>query len=142
MPTAKSYENLKQLSEPFTENGKNYILVELKSGKSKKVRWYTQLEYNKMYQIKGDPSKPWWGPQKDVLGFANGPISVSTAAYEDERLRQSSARYCKQWGWYFVSGEPVPKDIETFELSWEQVGNEDGYLKSEKEIRRILNGIK
>ena len=35
MPVAKSYIGLKQLTEPYEKNNKMYIVVELKSGKSK-----------------------------------------------------------------------------------------------------------
>jgi hypothetical protein len=46
---AKSYQGLKELSEPFEKNGKMYITIETKSGLSKMVRWYSEREYAKMY---------------------------------------------------------------------------------------------
>ena len=47
---AKSFQNMKQLGEPFNEKGKMYVNVKNeKSGTVRKVRWYTESEYAKMY---------------------------------------------------------------------------------------------
>ena len=47
---AKSFQNMEMLTEPFEENGRMYIKVRNpKTGTERKVRWYTEKEYNKMY---------------------------------------------------------------------------------------------
>ena len=63
MATAPSFQNLERLSEPFEENGKEYILVKTKSGTTRKVRWYEEAPK----RIR---------PVKEVLGFTKGYITI------------------------------------------------------------------
>ena len=46
---AKSFQSLRQIGEPYTKNGRQYVKVEKKSGGEREVRWYTEAEYAKMY---------------------------------------------------------------------------------------------
>ena len=46
---AKSYQSLEQLSDIYTVNGKKYVKVRLKSGAEKQVRFYSDIEYAKLY---------------------------------------------------------------------------------------------
>ena len=46
---AKSYQDLPRLSDVYEKNNKQYIKVQLKSGKEKEVRVYSEKEYNKLY---------------------------------------------------------------------------------------------
>ena len=45
---AKTYQSLEIQGEPFEENKRLYVNVVTKSG-LKKVRWYTDVEYRRMY---------------------------------------------------------------------------------------------
>lgn len=144
---AKSYQNMKQLGEPFSEKGKMYVNVQNeKTGTVRKVRWYTESEYAKMYNEK--PNKPKeFKSQKQVLGFENGYITIFKGdTYANlEWFQRSIARYCKWWGWYIVSTEAVPFDlpvgIEPVELKWELVGEEEGMLKPDAEVKRAVESI-
>lgn len=144
---AKSYQTMKQLGEPFSEKGKMYVNVQNeKTGTVRKVRWYTEEEYAKMYNEK--PNKPKeFKSQKQVLGFENGYITIFKGdTYANlEWFQRSIARYCKWWGWYIVSTEAVPFDlpvgIEPVELKWELVGEEEGMLKPDAEVKRAVESI-
>ena len=144
---AKSYQSMKQLGEPFSEKGKMYVNVQNeKTGTVRKVRWYTEEEYAKMYNEK--PNKPKEIKiQKQVLGFENGYITIFKGdTYANlEWFQRSIARYCKWWGWYIVSTEAVPFDlpvgIEPVELKWELVGEEEGMLKPDAEVKRAVESI-
>ena len=46
---AKSYQTLEIVQEPFSENGRLYVKVKTKKGTIKKVRWYSEAEYARMY---------------------------------------------------------------------------------------------
>lgn len=145
---AKSFQVLKQLGEPFLENQKMYVRVQNeKTGNIRKVRWYTEAEYAKMYGEKVDKPASEFKCQKKILGFENGYITIFKGdTYANlEWFQKSIARYCKWWGWYIVSTETVPFDLprglEPVELRWELVGEEEGYLKSDAEVKAAVNSI-
>ena len=145
---AKSFQSMKQLGEPFCEKGKMYVNVQNeKSGTVRKVRWYTEAEYTKMYGEKVDTPAKVFKTQKQVLGFENGYVTIFKGdTYANlEWFQKSIARYCKWWGWYIVSTETIPFDlpvgIEPIELKWELVGEEAGYLKSDADIKSAVESI-
>lgn len=145
---AKTYQTMKQIGEPFSENGKMYVNVQNeKTGNVRKVRWYTEYEYAKMYGEKVEKPKKVFKSQKEILGFENGFVTIFKGdTYANlEWFQKSLARYCKQWGWYVVSAEAVPCDLpvglEPIELKWEVVGDEDGELKDEMAIKAAVDAI-
>ncbi len=145
---AKSFQALKQLGEPFLENQKMYVNVQNeKTGTIRKVRWYTEAEYAKMYGEKVDKPAKEFKNQKQVLGFEHGYVTIFKGdTYANlEWFQKSIARYCKWWGWYVVSTETVPFDLpvglEPVQLPWELVGEEEGYLKSDEIVRAAVNSI-
>ena len=74
---AKSFQSMKQLGEPFCEKGKMYVNVQNeKTGTIRKVRWYTDAEYAKMYGEKVDKPASEFKCQKQILGFENGYITI------------------------------------------------------------------
>jgi hypothetical protein len=123
---AKSYQSLKQIGEPYTKNGKQYVVVlNEKTGNKREVRWYTDEEYVKYYGNKPDKATK---SQKEVFGFDNGYITIFKGdTYSHlEWFRASIAKYNKLWGWAIASTESVPFDLpcglEPIELQWDQVG--------------------
>lgn len=140
---AKSYKNLEQVGEPYSSNGRQYIQVRLANGSLKTVRWYTEREYQKMY-----PDETVETPlnQKRMFGFDNGYITIFKGnTYEDrEWFKLSSARYCRYWGWYFVSTENlpenIPEDVIPIRLMWDQVSENDR-LFSEDKIKKIVESL-
>ena len=146
---AKSYASLEQIGEPYESNGKMYIKVRTKTGNEKAVRYYTEREYLKLYpgETIDHSNDPYYKPQKEVLGFTNGYITIFKGnTYENrEYFQLSKARYARNWGWYFISTEPlpddIPEDVTPIQLPWELVGNEDGKLKSEEEVKMAVENL-
>jgi hypothetical protein len=144
---AKSYQNLKQISEPYEKNGRMYIIVEMKSGKQKEVRWYNDNEYAKMYPeerenkvSRAKKNDPYYLSQKEVLGFQKGYITIfkNTKPEHEEWFRQSICRHTRWWGWYVPSVEEIPADLpaglEPVKLLWEPIGNEQDWLIEESKV--------
>lgn len=150
MPVAKSYQELEIVGDVFVSSGRQYVNVKLKSGKLKTVRWYSDAEYRKMYPeaVAVDRSAdPYYKPQKEVLGFTKGYITIfkGDTYSEIDWFRASIARYTRWWGWYIISTEEVPSDlpegITPIQLPWELVGQEDGNLKPEHLVKEAVESI-
>lgn len=169
---AKSFQNMEMLSEPYEKSGKMYIRVRNpKTGTERQVRWYTEKEYNKMYpgeKINAASQKtvtkdsyywspatetyhnndPYWKPQKDVLGFTNGYITIfigNTFNYK-EYLKSIGCKYTKFWGWGLSSELELPADfpeeLKPTKLEWSKVGNEEtGKLLPEAQITQAVDAI-
>jgi hypothetical protein len=134
MATAPSFANLERLSEPFEENGKEYILVKTKSGTTRKVRWYEEP----MKKIR---------PLKEVLGFTKGYITIFKGDTYSllEWFQASTARYHKFWGWYFISEEELPEipaGVTPIQLKWEDVAFADeDQLRLESQIKEHIDSL-
>lgn len=131
MPVAKSYQSLPILCGPYTKNNRQYCKVKTKSGIEKEVRYYSDREYARLYP--DAPKTANIKPQKDVLGFEKGYITLVRGAEAD--LERSNARYCIHWGWYIISTEEVPPKFQSTLLFWEAVGNPNGLLKESNIIK-------
>lgn len=149
MPVAKSYQTLEIVGDVFVSSGRQYVNVKTKSGTLKTVRWYSDSEYRKMYpEAAVDRSAdPYYKPQKEVLGFTKGYITIfkGDTYAEIDWFRASIARYARWWGWYIISTEEVPTDlpegIEPIQLPWELVGQEDGNLKPEHLVKEAVESV-
>lgn len=135
MATAPSFANLERLSEPFEENGKEYILVKTKSGTTRKVRWYEEP----MKKIRST---------KEVLGFSKGYITIFKGDTYPvlEWFQRSVARYHSFWGWYIVSEDEVPEIIPAgvtpIQLKWEDVAFADeDQLRPESQIKEHIDSL-
>ena len=150
MAVAKSYQELEIVGDVFVSSGRQYVNVKLKSGKLKTVRWYSDAEYRKMYPeaVAADRSAdPYYKPQKEVLGFTKGYITIfkGDTYAEIDWFRASIARYARWWGWYIISTEEVPADlpagIEAIRLPWESVGQDSGELKPESLVKEAVEAL-
>ena len=152
---AKSYQNMEIVHEPFQKNGRMYVEVKTLKGTIKQVRWYSQIEYAKMYpEDKTDKTKnPYYKPQKYVLGFDKGYITIFRGVKEEheEWFNQSICRFARWWGWYVISTEEVPKDlpegVEPVRLDWEPMDNGEEWLKDEVTVKNhvrktLMNSIR
>jgi len=143
---AKSYQNLETIGEPFTESGRMYINVKKTDGSIKKVRWYSDTEYKRMYKEDAiDYSKR---NMRHIMGFGDdGYITIFKGnAHEDnEYFLLCQARYTTRWGWYFPSSIPLPDDlpddVEPVRLPWSAVGEEDGSLKSAAAVKEAVENL-
>lgn len=134
---AKSYQNLPVVREPYSESGKLYCDVKMKSGSVKKVRVYSQKEYEKMYPLPA----PKWKPQKEMLGFGEEEyILVFNNKPEFEKFYEKGPfRYHRVFGWYLPSGETVPilpEGCYPLVLRWDIVGGADGELFAEEKLMK------
>lgn len=150
MAVAKSYIGLEILTEPYQkDNGRMYVEVKMKSGNRKEVRWYTDLEYEKMYGEKDKliiSTKPVdVSPLKEILGFNHGYITIFRGDQEtnNDWFKFSNARYARYWGWYIVSTEEVPENlpfgIEPVKLYWKDIIGPNGEMKPEEKIKEIVD---
>lgn len=136
MATAPSFANLERLSEPFEENGKEYILVKTKSGTTRKVRWYKEP----MKKIRS---------VKEVLGFSKGYITIfkgDTYALLDWFRSVSQCKYHNFFGWYVASEDEIPQTIpagiQPVQLKWDDVAIvEEDCLKSETLVRQAVDAL-
>lgn len=144
MPVAKSYTSLKQVCEPYELNGKMYTKVIMKNGSEKVVRWYTDAQYASMYGeeevIKRIKSV------KEVLGFNKGFITIFKGdTYANlEWFQESTARYHRIWGWYFISDEELPslpEGVEPIRLYWDKVSSDGTELLHEDAIRAYIETL-
>lgn len=150
MPVAKSFQSFEMLTEPYIVSGKQYVKVRNpKTGTERQVRWYSNSEYNKLYpedKVKEEKTIE-VKTQKEVLGFSKGYITIfkGDTYAEIEWFRSSNARYAKWWGWYIISTEEIPqnlpKELSPIRLFWENVGKDDGTLKSDKEVQEYVESI-
>ncbi|MCM1217331.1 MAG: hypothetical protein NC548_22785 [Lachnospiraceae bacterium] len=141
---APSYKDFPIIGEPFDKNGRPYVKVLTDKGTYKDVRWYSDLEYAKLYK-KASANDVIFMNLKKVRGFSKGPIQVvrGNVAANEDWLRVSSARYAVGIGWYFVSDEPLPvdlrPDLHLFPLTWEEFRDkDDNHMKSPKELEAII----
>ena len=135
MATAPSFANLERLSEPFEENGKEYILVKTKSGTTRKVRWYEEP----MKKIR---------PLKEVLGFTKGYITIfkgDTYSLLEWFQEEPKCRYHKFFGWYVTSEDELPTlpaGLEPIQLKWEDVAFADeDQLRPESQIKEHIDSF-
>lgn len=145
---AKSFENLPVVSEVYVMNGRTYVDVKLRNGSIKRVRWYCQAEYDKMYSAKKTTGRTYVRKtEKEALGFATGYITIFKGnTYEcKDWLKAEGANYKKWWGWSFPSDmkvpEELPEGIEAVQLNWELVGAADGSLYGDEVIKNALDSL-
>ena len=143
---AKSYQNLEIIGEPFSESGRMYVMVRKTDGTEKKVRWYSNTEYNRMYKETAAEAKKL--NMRHILGFGNaGYITIfkGDIDMEDEYFNLSNARYNVYFGWFFPSDIPLPDDLPDtvmpVRLNWSTVSNDDYSLKSKPEIVAAVEAI-
>lgn len=82
---------------------------------------------------------------KEVSGFDNNVIYIvkGDSFPVKDRLSELGARFRRDFGWYFGSfankPETLPEGLELVEVTWDEVGNEDGEFKNEDVIREVVD---
>jgi len=149
---AKSYTNWEMLEKPFISSNKSYVRVRNpKTGVIKPVRWYSEKEFNKIYNntkfSKSQPKR--FRSLKSVLGFDKGYITIfsrnDNKTYQ-EWFSQSIARWHCRWGWYIISEREIPNDIpnaiKQYKLYWDDICVDENTLKSEEETKRAVDKVR
>ena len=142
---AKSFQSLTQIGEPFQEDGKAYVIVLTQKGNPRKVRWYSEQEYKKLYPTETIAHHS--VNQFKIFGFDKGYITIFRGNIEKniEWFRYSNARNCTLWGWDIVSTEEVPDDIpesiEPIKLYWESVRSGPTELKPDAAVKEVVQKL-
>ena len=145
MPVAKSYQKYKITTEPFYESGRPYVMIKTDAGE-RKVRWYSDEQYRKMY---GEMPKP---PVslKETMGFGSGTVAIFKGdTYKNLdwfKSHRQAAKYHPLIGWSFsIEALPeqseIPADLQPIPLNWSDIATGDNTLKSEDEIKALINSF-
>lgn len=143
---AKSFQNLEIVKEPYEINGKMFVQVRTEKGTIRTVRWYTEAEYAKYNGTSKAKPVATVKTEKDALRFSQcGYLTIfrgDTYSCKDW-FKANGARYTKMWGWGFAGEAPadLPEGVEPIRLDWEMVGNEDGSLKLDSEIKAAVDSL-
>ena len=141
---APSFQKMEILGESFEVNGKMYIQIRNpKTGNKRQVRWYSEKEYRRLYPksmtTTDHSNDPYWKPQKIVLGFKEGYITIFKGDVEKEEdwFKASICSYTRFWHWYLPSTEEIPADlpvgIEPIKLYWKDVCKDDESLMDDED---------
>lgn len=145
MAVARSYQNCEIISAPYTLNGRQYVNILTNGGAQKRVRFYSDTEYLKMYGEKYEPAVKL--SERERLGFVDGYITIfkgSTYPHK-EWLKEQGARFTKLFNWSFASNvnwdeENLPEGLEPIQIPWEAVSANDTLLP-EEEVRNYINSL-
>ena len=143
MPVAKTYEKMQIQGEPFSENGRLYVNVIAPKG-LKKVRWYSETEYNRMYskEVENGKHDVMDFNARHVFGFGDlGYISIYRGNEADlEECMENhheSFRRNLTFGIYTPSRLQLcdlPDGITPVRLNWEEVMDHDDRMKPHAEV--------
>ena len=149
MPVAKTYANMKIEGEPFEENKRMYVNVHANKG-LKKVRWYTETEYRRMYpesEVKNNDVMDF--NAQYVFGF--GDLGYITIYRGDEKILEECVenhhktfRRNLTFGYYTPSSIdlcPLPDGIVPIRLKWESVMSHDDRMKPHDEVMKIIASL-
>ena len=146
MAVAKTYQSYEIQGEPFQENKRWYVNI-LTSKGTKKVRWYNDAEYARMY-----PEE-----KKDLMDFnARHAFGFDEKGYIT--IYKGDPKKVEEWaendrtniwrnltfGYYTPSKFPTPQvlsGIEPIKLSWEEVQDHDDRMKPHEEVARYVSHL-
>lgn len=146
MPVAKTYQSMEIQGEPYQENKRWYVDV-LSTKGIKKVRWYSDTEYARMYpEEKKDlmdfNARHAFGfDEKGYITIYKGDPKVVEEWAENDR---TNIWYNLIFGYYTPSKFPTPKvlnGIEPIQLKWEQVQNYEDRMKPHEEVAKLVSSL-
>ena len=146
MAVAKTYAKMQVSGDPFMENKRMYVNVITPKG-LKKVRWYSDAEYKRMYGEKvNEVHNIMDFNARHVFGFGpDGYITIYRGNQEKlQEFRedhQDSFRFNLTFSIYTPSHIRVcnlPADITPIRLNWEEVMDHDDRMKPHDEVHKIV----
>lgn len=146
MPVAKSYQHLTTVGEPFKESGRMYILVQAPKGE-KKVRWYSDAEYQKMYPDEKPIDIMMTFNARHAFGFGEkGYILIYKGDNVEEWFENDHTNiwYNLTFGYYTPSKFEPPKvlmGVEAVKLTWDEVKQDDIHMKSHAEVAAYVSKL-
>lgn len=149
MPVAKTYEKCEILGEVFTENKRNYVMVKTAKGE-KKVRWYSDTEYRRMYPDAPVQDIMMTFNARHAFGFDDaGYITVYHGNHDTIQDWAHTAWPPKAWynetfGFYTpskINPGAVPTGIQKVKLTWDEVKQDDIHMKAHEDVRNYVNNL-
>lgn len=143
---AKSYESLEILCEPFEESGRMYVNVAAPKG-SKKVRWYTDVEYKRMYPNAVIVTDRMNFDARHAFGFGKEGFITLYKGYNVEEWANADRRniYYNCTFLYYTPGRlELPKianGIQPVRLMWAQVADCGNKMKPHEEVQKIVASL-
>lgn len=150
MAVAKTYAKMEISGEPFMESKRMYVNVITPKG-LKKVRWYSDAEYRRMYPdevVENDIMMSFNAHL--VFGFGDkNYIILYRGKEEDIENWAHSVWPPKAWhnitfGYYTPSKLDTgvyPKNAQPIKLTWDKVKQDDIHMKSHEEVQKIVNNL-
>lgn len=145
MPIAKSYENMAIQGEPFEENKKMYVNVVAPKG-IKKVRWYSEAEYARMYP-NAEKTVTTTFNARYAFGFRDEGFITLYKGNEDDIRAWAQAEWPPK-AWYntlfhfytpgFMPIVNLPKNIIPVKLMWDEVKLNDTQMKNDTEVENYV----
>jgi hypothetical protein len=146
MAVAKTYEHMEIQGEPFQENGRMYVNVLAPKG-LKKVRWYTEAEYKRMYPEAVVEHDIMDFNARHVFGFGEkGYILIYKGKNVEEWAENDRTNiwFNLTFGYYTPSKFEPPKvlnGVEAIQLKWEDVMAHDNVMKPHEEVKKIVAAL-
>ena len=143
MAVAKTYEKMELIGEPFKESGRMYIYVSAPKGQ-KKVRWYSDAEYRRMYPNAIIEHNVMDFNAKHVFGFEEtGYITLYKGDNVEEWANEDRTHiyFNLTFGFYTPGRFQLPHLIEGIEpvrLMWEDVVAHDDRMRPHEEVQKIV----
>jgi len=147
MPVAKTYARFPIDGDVFIENKRMYVNVKTSKG-LKKVRWYSDAEYRRMYPDVPIQDIMMSFNARHAFGFGDaGYVTLYKGPESEIEAWAHSSWPPKAWhnltfGYYtpskFDVGEP-PKGVEPIVLTWDEVKQDTIHMKSHEEVRKYVD---
>jgi hypothetical protein len=145
MAVAKTYANMKISGEPFMENKRMYVNVISPKG-LKKVRWYSDAEYRRMYPQEEVKHNVMDFNARHVFGFGDlGFITIykgdQTSLEECVETHHANFRRNLTFGYYtpsHISLCDLPTNVTPVKLLWDSVMDHDDRMKPHDVVQKIV----
>lgn len=144
MPVAKTYAHMEIQGEPFSENKRMYVNVLAPKG-IKKVRWYSDAEYARMYpnevkdELEFNAYRAFGFNDSDYITLYKGR-NVEEWAENDRHNIWNNLIF----GYYTPGRLELPNlsnGIETVQLKWKQIAAKGNSMKPVEEVQKIVQSL-
>ena len=144
MPVAKTYAHMEIQGEPFSENKRMYVNVLAPKG-IKKVRWYSEAEYARMYpnEVKDEPEfnayRAFGFNDSDYITLYKGRNVEEWAENDRSNIWNNLI-----FGYYTPGRLELPRlsdGVEAIQLKWKQIAAKGNSMKPVEEVQKIVQSL-
>ena len=144
MPVAKTYAHMEIQGEPFSENKRMYVNVLAPKG-IKKVRWYSEAEYARMYpnEVKDEPEfnayRAFGFNDSDYITLYKGRNVEEWAENDRSNIWNNLI-----FGYYTPGRLKLPRlsdGVEAIQLKWKQIAAKGNSMKPVEEVQKIVQSL-